>query len=47
MKDLDVLISLVNKLIKLGMATKAEIYAAEDAIKRLESKLPKEDDTTV
>jgi hypothetical protein len=46
MKELEVLVSLAQKLINLGLATKAEIYGAEKAIKILEEKL-KEDGTNV
>lgn len=46
MRELEVLISIAQKLINLGLATNAEIYAAERAIEILKEKL-KEDEPNV
>lgn len=46
MKELEVLVSLANKLIALGLASNAEIYGAEKAINILKEKL-KEDEPNV
>ena len=48
MRELDVLIALADKLIRLGLVNQAEIYAAEEAVRILKEKLtPVENDTTV
>lgn len=49
MRELEVLTSLVDKLIRLGHTNQAEIYAAEEALKVLKEKLEpvEKDDTAV
>jgi len=46
MKELSVLIDLINKLLALGYMNEAEKYAADESITKLKEQL-KEHDTTV